>query len=61
MTESVANHPSRAPEEQRESISGVNLDEEMVDLVRYQQAFEAASRYISTVQELTTSLINIGR
>ncbi len=48
-------------EAERESVSGVNLDEEMVDIVRYQQAFEAASRFINIVQELTNTLINLGR
>lgn len=45
---------------QREEVSGVNIDEEMVDLTRHQQAFEAASRFINIVDELTSSLINIG-
>lgn len=48
-------------EAERESISGVNLDEEMLDMVRYQQSFDAAARFLSTVQELTQSLINLGR
>ena len=48
-------------EAERESVSGVNLDEEMLDMVRYQQSFDAAARFLSTVQELTQSLINIGR
>ncbi|MCA8944057.1 MAG: hypothetical protein KDB80_15945, partial [Planctomycetes bacterium] len=47
-------------EQERESISGVNIDEEMVDLVRHQQAFEAAAPFISTVQELTNTLIQLG-
>lgn len=46
---------------ERDSVSGVNLDEEMVDLVRFQQAFEAASRFISTVNELSRSLMDLGR
>jgi flagellar hook-associated protein 1 FlgK len=45
---------------QREAVSGVNVDEEMVDLVRHQQAFEAASRFINVIGELTRSVINIG-
>jgi flagellar hook-associated protein 1 FlgK len=45
---------------QREAVSGVNIDEEMVDLVRHQQSFEAASRFINVVGELTRSVINIG-
>ncbi len=48
-------------EQQREQISGVNIDEEMVDLVKHQQAYEAAARFVNTVQELTTTLINLGR
>ncbi|MCY2957199.1 MAG: flagellar hook-associated protein FlgK [Planctomycetota bacterium] len=47
--------------DERESISGVNLDEEMLDMTRYQQSFEAAARFLSTVQSLTEALINIGR
>ena len=32
----------------RDSVSGVNLDEEAVDLIRYQQAYQAAAQVIST-------------
>jgi flagellar hook-associated protein 1 FlgK len=45
---------------QREQVSGVNVDEEMVDLVAHQQAFEAASRFINVVSELTQTVINLG-
>ena len=48
-------------EAERESVSGVNIDEEMMEMVRYQQSFEAAARFLQTVQELTETLINIGR
>lgn len=48
-------------QQQRESVSGVNIDEEMIDMTRYQQAYEAAARFISTVQDMTDTLINIGR
>ena len=50
-----------ALENQRESVSGVDLDEEMIEMVKYQQAFEAASRFINTINELTETVINIGR
>lgn len=48
-------------EAERESVSGVNLDEEMLDLVRFQQSYEAAARYLSTVQEMTATLLELGR
>lgn len=48
-------------EADRESVSGVNLDEEMVDMLRYQQSYEAAARMISVAQEMTDTLINLGR
>lgn len=43
--------------DRRESISGVNLDEEAANLVRFQQAYQAAARAISTAQEIFQTLI----
>ncbi|MCR9244292.1 MAG: flagellar hook-associated protein FlgK [bacterium] len=48
-------------EAERESVSGVNIDEEMVSMMQYQQAYEAAARFISVAQEMTDTLINLGR
>jgi flagellar hook-associated protein FlgK len=48
-------------QDERESVSGVNLDEEMLDVTRYQQSFEAASRFLTTVQSMTETLLNIGQ
>jgi len=44
--------------EERESISGVNLDEEAADLIRYQQAYQALSRVIQSSQQLFEALIS---
>lgn len=43
----------------RESISGVNLDEEMANLIRYQHAFTAAARMITLVDEMVEELLNL--
>ena len=44
------------------SVSGVNLDEEAADLVRFQQAYQAAARIISVADEIFQTLINaVGR
>lgn len=42
----------------RESISGVSIDEELINLVQFQQAFNASARMISLVEELFDTLIN---
>ncbi|MDP3714525.1 MAG: flagellar hook-associated protein FlgK [Mycobacteriales bacterium] len=42
----------------RASLNGVNVDEEMVDLVRYQHSYEAAAKVIAIVDEMLDTLIN---
>jgi flagellar hook-associated protein 1 FlgK len=44
---------------QRDSISGVSLDEEMADLVKFQRAFEASARLISTIDEMLETVVNL--
>ncbi|HZO29202.1 MAG TPA: flagellar hook-associated protein FlgK [Chloroflexota bacterium] len=42
----------------RQSLSGVSLDEEATNLLRYQRAYEAAARVLSTYDEILDKLIN---
>jgi flagellar hook-associated protein 1 FlgK len=42
----------------RKSISGVNLDEELVNLVKFQHGYAAAARFITKVDEMLDLLIN---
>ena len=44
--------------DKRESVSGVNLDEEAANLVRFQQAYQAAAQIISTTDRLFQTLIS---
>lgn len=48
-------------EQQRSSTSGVNLDEEMVKLLEYQWAYQAAARLIETGRDMMQSLIEMMR
>jgi flagellar hook-associated protein 1 FlgK len=45
---------------QQSSVSGVNLDEETTNLIRYQTAYEAAARVVSTIQLLNTVTLEMG-
>ena len=45
----------------REEISGVNLDEEAADLVRLQQAYQAAAQVIATSESLFSDLLGLLR
>jgi flagellar hook-associated protein 1 FlgK len=44
---------------QRESVSGVNLDEEGANIIRYQRAFQASSKLIMTADEMLETLMGI--
>lgn len=43
---------------QRDAVSGVSLDEEMADLLKYQRAFQASSRVFSVMDELLDTVVN---
>ncbi len=42
----------------RESISGVNIDEELSQMIKFQHGYSAASRYITEVTKMLDTLIN---
>ena len=43
----------------REEVSGVNVDEELVNMVRFEQAYQAAARYIQAVNSINDELMRI--
>jgi len=45
-------------DEQRQSIMGVNIDEEMLDMLMFNHAFNAMSRYATAVDEMLDRIIN---
>jgi flagellar hook-associated protein FlgK len=44
---------------QQSAVSGVSIDEETTNLIRFQTAYQAAARIVSTVQQLNTVTINM--
>src|SRR3954449_9168545 len=42
----------------RDSVSGVSLDEEMTNIIRFQRAYQASARAMSTTDEMLDTLIN---
>jgi flagellar hook-associated protein FlgK len=46
-------------ERKRQEASGVNLDEEAANLIKYQKSFEAAAKMISIADDLLDALINM--
>lgn len=48
-------------QKQRDSVSGVSIDEEMSNLIKFQYAYQAAARLFGTAQALFDTLLEIGR
>jgi flagellar hook-associated protein 1 FlgK len=46
-------------ENRREAISGVSLDEEQVNLIRFQQAYNAAANFIRIAEELGQTVLGL--
>ncbi|KIL97213.1 Flagellar hook-associated protein FlgK [Paramagnetospirillum magnetotacticum MS-1] len=49
----------QALDKQYASTSGVNLDEEVANMINFQQAYSASAKVISTLQEMLDVLVNI--
>ncbi len=45
----------------RDEIAGVSIDESMIDLQRYQKSFQASAKYMTTVDQMMQTLLNIKR
>lgn len=46
---------------QRESVSGVSLDEEAIQLVKFERAFQGAARYVSVIDGLIDDMLAMVR
>ena len=45
-------------ENKDESMSGVNINEEMSDVIKFQQGFQANTRVLSVIAEMLDTLVN---
>jgi flagellar hook-associated protein FlgK len=48
-------------EESRARVSGVSLDQEAADLIRFQQAYQAAAQVIHVSTRLFDAILGVGR
>jgi len=48
-------------ENYRESVVGVSIEEEMTNLTKYQQAYQAASEILNTASELIDIIMTINQ
>lgn len=60
-TSQVQEHLLAQAESAKSEVSGVNLDEEAADLVRFQQAYQAAAQVVSVANSLFDSLLSAVR
>ncbi|MBN1958818.1 MAG: flagellar hook-associated protein FlgK [Desulfuromonadales bacterium] len=45
----------------RDGIDGVSLEDEMINLMKYQKGFEASAKFLSTVDEMMATLLTLKR
>lgn len=55
----TADSAKRMLSNQQEAISGVNLDEELTDLISHQNAYQASARVMNSAQQMFDSLLSI--
>ena len=56
--QSIAQAAVDAAQDRRQNVSGVSLDEEMADMLRFQRGYQASARVMSTVDDMLDTLIN---
>lgn len=57
----VADTLAAQADARREAVSGVSMDEEMVQLIRHQQAYTAAARLVNVADEMIQTVLNMIR
>jgi flagellar hook-associated protein 1 FlgK len=42
----------------REALSGVNIDEELANMIKYQHGYSASARFITEFDQMINTIIN---
>jgi flagellar hook-associated protein 1 FlgK len=45
----------------KDSLEGVSLEEEMIDLIQFQRGFESSAKFLTTVDEMMDTVLSIKR
>jgi len=61
MTQEAADAVYSSLLAQRESVSGVSLDEEAINLTKFERAFQGATRYLSVLDNLSSEVLALVR
>ena len=56
--QAIAQSAVDAAEDRRQNVSGVSLDEEMANMLRFQRGYQASARAMSTIDDMLDTLIN---
>ena len=56
----TANALNESQQTNLQSITGVNLDEELADMIKYQRGYEASARVFNTANEIYQLLVTLG-
>ena len=43
----------------RDGVAGVSLDKEMINLIQYQRGFESSAKFLSTVDDMMSKLMDL--
>jgi flagellar hook-associated protein 1 FlgK len=56
--QSIAQAALDSAEDRRQNVSGVSLDEEMANMLRFQRGYQASARAMSSIDDMLDTLIN---
>ncbi len=60
VTSTAQDKLAKQVKEEQQSVSGVNLDEEAANLIRYQQAYQAAGKMLQVATTMFDTLLSLG-